>query len=174
MGYETIVDQEQSQSSGEKPEKTLYYTYTMPEDGLTENQRWIKKGESLEGYYLNSYVNPKSKFQSMCHVLVTKDNTHHVLKGATDIDKGFQNERVVEGVKTKFTYKGKQPFNYTDKKTGEVKEAKAMKCIIQQDKSDKVEFIGDKYSARITVGDSTPSQPAQAKAPAVNSDDVPF
>lgn len=171
MGYEKIVDQSEPRGEMTKPEKTIYYTYKMPEDGLKDNQSWLQKGKSIEGYYLNSYVSPKSKYPTKNHVLVTTDNTHHILPGASDIDKAFANERINKAVMTKFTYSGRQKFEYK-KEDGTMGEASAMKCLIEQDKDQACTFIGDVYSAKVSLNGSPSPTPA-ASAP-VNADDIPF
>jgi len=144
MGFETLS----RSSSGEKAE-SIYYNYRRPmEEKEGINYGLLKKDIEILGYYLHSYVNPKSQYGTVNHVIIDDKNIHHVLPGATDFDKSMKDCQI--GAKTKLIFNGKKSFETSNGKT-----AQAWDWIVMQDKDDTVQFTGDKYALKIAKDGDT-------------------
>lgn len=175
MGFETVANLGEDKDWA----NCKYVRYTTPtdEDGevreLKDKEYKIKKDEALTGYYLRSYERDAGQFgKKWNHVLVDKDNTHWVIPDNKDVTRAFQGENIVAGALTRFTYLGKKSFEYTDDK-GKVGTAKAVKALIEQDKSDTVTFEGAEGCEYITGSKpvQTGSHPTTSN---VTADQIPF
>lgn len=163
-----------------KTAPTIYYCYTLPEDGLKEKQAHIKKDEFIEGFYFRTYEKDSQFGKQKSHVLIDLEGTHHVIAGAKDVDNDFTNN-CETGLFTRFTYLGKKTFDYTDKE-GKQGKAKAIQALIQQDPERKCAFEGDSYSAVAVEGGQTESKTEasaevkteSAETPDLTAGSIPF
>lgn len=162
MGYETIGG---GMSDGNWA-PTKYVRYTTPEDrDPTEKELILKKDNSIEGWYLKSYERNTPHGTRWNHVLVDAEGTHLVIPDNKDVTKIFLGGRIVEGAKTRFTYLGKQAF-----KTKDGQSAKAVKALVEQDRTDTVKFEGSEGCERIAG--TAPS--ASTAETTINAESVPF
>lgn len=156
---------------------TTYYNYT-PLDEPKDNVTTLKKGDFVEGYYYNSYQRKGAYGLDWNHVLIKEDGTHHVIPGSKDVDEMFLNE-TKKGLFTRYTYNGKNTFEYkTKNEKGEeiTGKAKAIQGLIQQDKDRTCTFEGSKYAAKVILADSAPSS-SETSTPdpvSIENQDVPF
>ena len=147
---------------------TKYVRYTMPEDGvITEKMHHMKPNDQLEGWFLKSYEREFKGKVRKGHIVVQKDGTHYVIPDNKEVTEAFMGENIVKGAKTRFTYLGKKQFTT---KTGET--ARAVKALVEQDKSDVVEFEGAPGCE--SIKGSQPMQAAKQATSAITSADVPF
>lgn len=156
MGFETIAKEKA---------KTTYYGYTEP-DEPKENYQRLKKGDSVEGYFFQTYERDSQFGKRKNHVLVKEDGTHHIVPGSKDVDSMFAT--ATEGLLTRYTYDGKKTFDYK-KDDGSTGVAKAIKGILEQDKEKTCSFEGDSYSAVVVLG-----KDASTSTNTITAEDVPF
>lgn len=148
---------------------TKYVRYTMPEDGvLTDKMHHMKPNDQLEGWFLKSYEREFKGKVRKGHIVVQKDGTHYVIPDNKEVTEAFMGENIVKGAKTRFTYLGKKQFTT---KSGET--ARAVKALVEQDKSDVVSFEGAP-GCEVIAG--TPAAQAQqaSKSEQISAADVPF
>lgn len=168
MGYETVGG---GISDGNyAPAK--YVRYTHPEErDLTEKDLLLKKDQSVEGYFLKSYERQTNHGNKWNHVLVQTDGTHIVIPDNKDVTAIFLGERIVKGAKTRFTYLGKVSFEYD--KDGKKGTAKAVKALVEQDRTDTVEFEGTNGCEAIKGTASSLPKTGKTEA-SITANEVPF
>lgn len=146
-----------------------YVRYTHPEDReLTEKELLLKKGDSVTGYYVRSYLKASNFGEKYNHVLCTEENTHIVIPDNADVTKDFLKPTMVSGALTRFTYLGKEAFKT---KTGQ--SAKAVRALIEQDKDQVVTFEGGD-GCEVIAGSTTDTVVKQAPANDLTTESVPF
>lgn len=173
MGFTTVVD---GNNQGKYAPKK-YVRYTHREDEPKEYDFKLDKNKAIEGYYAGSVQRSTPHGMKYNHTLVTADNNHYVIPDNKDVTKAFLGERMVKGALTRFTYLGKTEFEYT-KDDGSKGKAKAVKALIEQNKDDIKEFLGNEGGEYIKG--TTPAWLAEAPTPApapkteITADSIPF
>ena len=148
---------------------TKYVRYTHPQDReLNEKDLLLKQDQSLEGWFLKSYERQTQHGTKWNHVIVDEAGTHLVIPDNKDVTKIFLGDRIVQGARTRFTFLGKESF-----KTKSGQTAKAVKALVEQDRTNIVEFEGT--DGRETIKGKNPIVPnTQAAEPAITTESVPF
>lgn len=168
MALETVVDM--NQNGDWAPAK--YVRYTHPDEReLTEKDLLMKKDSHIEGYYLKSQQRESKYGMRYNHTLVQEDGLHLVIPDNKDVTKAFLSDRMVKGAFTRFTYLGKNSFEYKDE-NGKTGTAKAVKVLIQQDKDNTVSFEGNEGCEKI-VGKQTTAKLTPSES-GITTADVPF
>ena len=144
MGFTTVVNM--SENKNYTPKQYVRYTTPTDEDGeereLKDTELKLKKNDSLEGYYVGSHTRDTPHGVKYNHVIQNKENKQFVIPDNKDITKAFLSDRMIKGALTRFTYLGKQSFEFTDDK-GKVGKASAAKALIEQNADDTVTFEGE-------------------------------
>jgi hypothetical protein len=165
MGFETV-----SNGGDKNYAPTKYVRYTMPEDGeLKDNMMFLKKDQSITGYFLRSFEREFKGKVRKGHILVNSEGLHIVIPDNKEVTQAFESERIVKGALTRFTYLGKKQFTT---KTGET--ARAVKALIEQDKDQVVTFEGE-LGCEVISGNNTNSVAKQKlENNTITANEVPF
>lgn len=164
MGFEKVA------STDKEYAPSLFVRWTEHEDPKA-NHLVVKKGESIQGYYLKSYNREYNGKPMTNNVIVREDGVHLIIPHAKGIIEAFSRPNIMKGALTRLTYNGKKSFQGKDENGKEVT-ARSVEALIEQNKDEVKYFVGDSGCEKLT--DTPTAAPVVTPSEAITADSVPF
>lgn len=166
-------------SGGDKDYAPTKWVRWTEHDEPKENHLVVKKGQSVEGYYLKQRDSEYNGKPQTNFILVNKEGVQLQLPVAKDITRAFQSSNIIKGALTRLTYLGKEAFEGKDA-NGNPVQARATKVLVEQNKADMTGFSGEPGCEVLApVGTEptpaiTPTAEPAVTTSTITSADVPF